>query len=395
MSSTVRTGKVLIGIGVLLIAIDGVGLASPPDAPLASLAPILDLWWLVILAGVGLALLPRLAGDDGVSLPGVERGVNQDRQDIISATDWARLGRHALRSSYGVALTASAVVLFVVALGLQEFGLVALWVAAAVVGALVIAATWRAAHPIIDEHTETIAVRAPDNFAAHSFHVALRQQAEDLGYRVVTDVSPTEGGRPSAAAERVFHAHGGFEARNRPIEESRVLAPEVDDPYLERILTVATLGVFVALLGVTLVSIDVGGLATTVLGGSLFVVGIAVVAYDYATRTREWAELYCVEEGTVYETTVNTYSDDVLEAFESPRIEPSATTTETAAVLSVTVSATCTPLYGEENVEEDFETLVEAVDEAADEFRFEVVDEERSLAFDESETTAAEATDSA
>lgn len=395
MASTSRNGKVLLALGVLLFALNTAGMTGPGGS-LSSLAPVTDIWWLVALVGAALVLLTRLPGDVGIPFFNVTTGIGHDRQDIIAATDWSRMGRTALRSSYGIALTASATVLFVVALGLQAFDLVALWIAAMIIGALVIAITWRSSNEIIEDYTETITVRVPDNFAAHSFHIALRQQAEDLGYKIVANTSPTEGGRPSAVADDVFHADGGFSARNRPIEESRPLAPEIDDEYLERILTVATLGVFVALLGVTLVSIDLGGAAASALGAVLFIVGAVIVAYDYATRTREWAELYCLEEGTIYSTTVNRYTDDVRESFESPQIQPSASTTETAAVLSVTVSATCTPLYGEDAVEEDFETLVDAVESAAAEYRFEVVDEgdaDETLAFEED--ASAESTEEA
>ncbi|SEQ96253.1 hypothetical protein [Natrinema salaciae] len=391
MAATSRNGKVLLTLGILLVAVDGLGLTAF-GGPLHVLAPVTDFWWLLVLAGVSLMLLPRLATSASVPFFGVGGSATHDRQDIIAATDWSRLGTDAFRNSYGIALTASAAVLFVLALGLQAFGLVALWVGAMIVGALVIAITWRSSNSIIEDYTRTITVRAPDNFAAHSFHIALRQQAEDLGYRIVSTTSPTEGGQRSAVADEIFHANGGFRARNRPIEESRPLAPEVEDEYLERVLTVATLGVFVSLLGVTLVSVDLGGPAVRALGAVLFVVGVAIVAYDYAIRTREWAELYCVEEGTIYSTTVNHYADDVLDAFDSPKLEPNASTTETAAVLSVTVSGTCTPLYGEENVEADFEALADAVEAAADDYRFEVVDEGRedttdeTLAYDEDET---------
>ncbi|MDF9747597.1 hypothetical protein [Natrinema salsiterrestre] len=393
MAATSRNGKVLLVLGILLVALDGLGLTAF-GGPLSALGPVVDFWWLLVLVGVSLVLLPRLTANTGIPFFGVGGSATHDRQDIIAATDWSRLGQDAFRNSYGIALTVSAAVLFVLALGLQEFGLVILWTGAMIVGALVIAITWRSSNTIIDDYTQTISVRAPDNFAAHSFHIALRQRAEDLGYRIVSTTSPTEGGQRSAVSDTIFHANGGFRSRNRPIEESRPLAPEVDDEYLERILTVATLGVFASLLGISLVSVDLGGPSVRALGAVLFIVGVAVVAYDYAIRTREWAELYCVEEGTVYSTTVNHYTDDVLDAFDSPKIDPNTSTTETAAVLSVTVSGTCTPLYGEEHVEEDFEALVDAVEAAADEYRFDIVDGSpgdsptESLAYDEAETAS-------
>ncbi|WP_152419876.1 hypothetical protein [Natrialba hulunbeirensis] len=389
MASTARNGKLLFGLGVLLFVIDAAGLTGPGE-PLTALGSVVSFWWLLVFAGAALVLLPRLTSGGSVPFLDIDNGISQERQDIVAETDWSRLGRYTLRNSYGLALTVSAVILFIVALGLQEFGLVALWVAAMIIGAIIVAITWRSSYGIIADHTETIAVRAPDNFAAHSFHIALRQQAEDLGYRIATSTSPTAAGRASAVADDVFHASGGFEATTRPIEHSRSLAPEVDDEYLEQILTVATLGVFISLLGITLVGIDAGGAAVSAFGGVFFLVGTTIVAYDYATRTREWAKLYCVEEGTIYSTTVNTYDDGVQEAFESPRIDPSSSTTETAAILSVTVSATCTPMYGEENVEEDFEELVAAVEDAADEYQFSVVDSDTALEYDEStaDTTA-------
>ncbi|MXV60982.1 hypothetical protein GS429_02690 [Natronorubrum sp. JWXQ-INN-674] len=388
MASPSTYGKRLIGLAGVLGIVSFTGVTEGPDAPLSAVEPLVGLWWLLAAVGVGLLVVARYQGASGGALPGTRPSLGHDRQDIIAATDWSRMGKHALRRSYGVALMLSAAVVMVLALALQEFFLAGVLVATALLGAIVAVLTWRGAYEIFDDHTEQFTIRAPDNFAAHSFHIALRQRAEDLGYVVSTNVSPTQGGRASAAAEDVFHAEGGFKANNRPIEQSQPLVPDLDDEYADSLLTVATLGAFLTVVGIMLVGADVGSATASVLGAVLVLVGGGVLAYDYAIRTREWAELACVEEGTVYPVAHNEFSAD---GSDGPFPVPETTTTETAAMLSVTVSAKCTPLFDEEELESDFESLVAAVEAAAEDCQFDVEGDAEELAYEESTPVDAEA----
>ncbi|WP_152423892.1 hypothetical protein [Natronobacterium lacisalsi] len=354
MSRLATVGKVLI-IGGLLALVFGTtagGVGSPEAASL-------------LVFG---ALLVGLSRFD-VSLPGVKSQLALDRQDVVASTDWSRIGKYTLRSSFGSALAVSGGVLFVLSLALQEFSQAGLWATVAAAGVVVQAVSWRFAHEIAADRTHTISVRAPDVFSLHSFHIAVRQRAEDLGYRIVTNASPAESGSQSPIDDDVLHARGGFKARKRPIEDAKPLASELNDPYAERLLTVTTLGVFALSLGILVFSVgDELAESLPILGIPLALFGVAVIAYDYVTRTREWGELYCVEEGTAYATRTNEYADDVLEGVEYS-VDPSVSSPATGAVLSVTVGAKCTSLYDEDRLESDFEELAEAVETAAAEFQ--------------------------
>jgi hypothetical protein len=365
-----RYGRGLIAIAALLFVVDAAGLVTP-WGPLSFLTPLASMEFIAVsgFTGLGLVAASRVRTDGGFST--ARASLSIDRSDIVSQTDWARIGKYTLRRSFGVAVAVSATALLVVSLALQRFDLVALWVFLLVVAAVVVAVTWRTARPIVEDYTRTVSVRVPNQFAAHSFHVALRQKAEDLGYKTQSAVSPTEGGSTSRIDDSVLHAKGGFQARHRPIAESRTLVPEFEEDLLSAVLTVSTLGVFSALLGFMLTQLSSLGFAGVVVGVLLFVVGVIVIAYDYVVRSREWAELYCVEEGTVHSTTVSKYGDDTLESMDG-HVEPTVTSPETSAVLSVTVGAKCTSLYDEDALRDDFEALTEVVDDAAEDYKLDV-----------------------
>jgi len=367
-----RYGRGLIAIAALLFVVDAADLVTP-WGPLGFLTPLLGLEFIALaaVAGVALVVASRVRSDGGFST--ARSSLSIDRSDIVSQTDWARIGKYTLRRSFGVAVAVSATALLVVSLALQRFDLVALWVFLLVVAAVVVAVTWRSARPIVADYTRTVSVRVPDQFAAHSFHVALRQRAEDLGYETRSAVSPTEGGMTSRIDDSVLHAEGGFQARHRPIAESRTLVPEFEDEPLSAVLTVSTLGVFSVFLGFMLTQLSALGSAGVAVGAVLFAFGVLVIVYDYVVRSREWAELYCVEEGTVHSTTVNKYEDDLTESMDGD-VEPTVASPETSAVLSVTVGAKCTSLYDEAELRADFEELTEAVDAAAEEFTLTVVE---------------------
>lgn len=354
MSRVYTVGKGLVFLGLLLVAAGFVGVG--PGGPEAASVLVL-----------GLLLLGITRFD--ISFSGIKRQLAIDRQDIVASTDWSRIGKYTLRSSFGIALAVSGVLLLVVSLAVQEYTQAALWAQVGILGVIIHAISWRFAHEITADYTQTISVQTPDLFSVHSFHIALRQRAEDLGYRVLTSTSPAESGSRSPIADEILHSKGGFKARRRPIEDAKPIANELDDPYADRILTVTTVGVFSLLLGILLFSIG-GEIAgdLPLLGIPLAVIGIAVIAYDYITRTREWGELYCVEEGTVSAVTINEYEDDIVDGMDYG-VDPSISSPATGAVLSVTVGAKCTSLYDESKLEADFEALVDTIETAATEFQ--------------------------
>ncbi|MFB6308082.1 MAG: hypothetical protein ABEH35_02020 [Haloarculaceae archaeon] len=380
MSGVSRWGKVLLGIGIVLALFQFAMPAGLLVGPVGVIAPLVGLWWALLLLGIAGLAVARF----GLNLPTLRTQTPISREDIIQPTNWARNSRYVLRRSFGVALAVSSVVLLIVALALGETGLAILWILTLLLGIVWLVLGWRYSLDIVDHHTHTLSVRVPDLFAVHSFHVALRQQAEDLGYVIQRDTSPGSGGQSSAYNGEVFHANGGFKARKRPVGSSRILFPELDDdPYLSQVATVATLGVFALFLGITLITIAqvsigmmvaTGQLDPALVSGLVFLlVGIVLVAYDYVTRTREWGELYCIEEGTVHSSTVNVYDDDVLSSGTS-HASPTVTTPDAAAVLSVTVGAKCSSLFDEADLESDFEALVDEIEVAASDAQLEIVE---------------------
>lgn len=379
MPRTSRWGKILAGIGLVLAAIQFL-LPSLLFGPLQVIAPLVELWWL--LTGVGIALL--LVARYGFELPGVRTETTISRQDIIEPTNWARTSRYVLRQSFGAALAVSGTVLLALSLILGNTALAVLWALAAVLGVVWVTVAWRYSHPIVSHHTETMSVRVPDLFSVHSFHVALRQRAEDLGYKIEHNTSPGRGGQTAPHDDNVFHSKGGFKARRRPVESSQTLVDDLeDDTYLSHVVTLATAGVFSAFLGITLLGVASEPLMVTlttdqldpvyVFGPVFLLGGLTAVGYDYVTRTREWGELYCVEEGTIYSSSVNVYEDEVLQRIDS-RAEPTVSTPETSAVLSVTVGAKCTALYDHDELEADFEALADAIEAAVEDNHLQIVD---------------------
>lgn len=340
---------------------------------------IVGFWWLFFGAGIlGLAATRR-----NVDIPAIRTESPLQRDDIISSTNWSRTGKYALRKSYGIGLVVAATIAFVLALIVGNSGLAILWFVVGLVGAVWSVAAWRLGRDITTHHTSTFSVRAPDLFSAHDFHIAIRQTAEDLGYEMQRETSPGIGGEPAEHNGELFHAKGGFKSRKRPIASSKLLLPEIeDDPYVSDLLTLSTAGLVAVLIGVTSLASASIPLETALsteefdivyFVGPLFLFsGIAATLYDYYIRTREWGEIYCVEEGTIHSSTTRVYEDRKLENIKSD-VDPTVTTAESSATLSVTVGAKCSSLFDEDELEDDIETLTEAVETAAAENELDII----------------------
>lgn len=370
MSQTLKWSKRLATIGIVL-AVFEFFLSNLLFGLPTLVSDVVGLWWVFLGAGIiGLAI------DRGsVSIPAIRTESSVQRQDIIRPTNWSRTGKYALRKSYGIGLLVASLVAFVLALIVGNVGLAILWFLAGLLGAVLSLTAWRFGRDITAHHTATFSVRAPNLFSAHDFHIAIRQTAEDLGYEMQRETSPGIGGEPAEHNGELFHAKGGFKGRKRPIASSRVLVPDIEDEqYLSNLLTLSTTGIVAILIGVTsLASASIPlelALRTdefdiVYLVGPLFLfAGAGATLYDYYIRTREWGELYCVEEGTIHGSTTRVYEERTLESLES-HVEPTVTTAESSATLSVTVGAKSSSLFDEEELESDLEKLIDAVDQAA------------------------------
>jgi hypothetical protein len=381
MSKLGKWGRASAALGVILATLNFVfqGVIFTPGSPLTFLSPVVGFWWLFLATGLAAILFER----KGLQVAALSTESSLERQDIIEPTNWARNSTYVLRNSYGISLFVSAVIVLIIALLLDQTALLVLWSLILLVGIGWIITARRYSQNISTHHTETLSVRVPNLFAVHSFHVALRQASEDLGYQIQQNTSPGRGGQSASYEQQIFHANGGFKARHRPIKSSKILSDEIaDETYLSKILTVSTLGIFCALFGITILSASSTPLQIVLtteemdlayIFGPLFLLsGLIVTGFDYYTRTREWGELYCVEEGTVYSSSLNIYDQEVLE--KTSHNEPTVKAPETSAVLSVTVGAKCTGLYDEEKLTDDFSALADSIDDAADENQFEVVE---------------------
>lgn len=373
-----RLGSAAIAIGVLLFLL---GTFVPGGAavggPLAALVGLSAEWAVFVGVGVGLVLYDRY----GDRLPGRSKTAGLRRQDIVAPTNWSRENKHQIRKAIGVGLLTAGAFAWVLSTVLSLDGLGRLWLAVAGIGVALVVLSWRLSRGIKADYTREVSVRLPDQIALHTFHVRLRQLAEDKGYAVVSETSPSEGGRSAAFDEDVWLSHGSFKARQRPVAESKALLPEAqDDPYLSKLLTAITLGFVGILTGVSLTQVQPGPGATDpnmalydgahFLGWLFVLVGVGLVAYGYVRRTREWGEIYCVEEGTVYGTSVNLYDEETMQGFDS-HVAPNVSAPDSACELVVTLGATCTSLYDERRLEADLEALAEEVEALAETQRHE------------------------
>ncbi|NHN58886.1 MULTISPECIES: hypothetical protein [Halorussus] len=381
-----KIGVGLIGIGSLLFVARSVAPGLFFTGPLEMLTAIPGgaatfVWFGILLYAYdryGLSL-SRSSG----TTPGLQR------QDVIASTNWSRENKHQIRKLFGVGLATAGVLAWALSSVLGVGGLKLLWLLVAAVGVGMIVLSWRLARGIKADHTREVSVRLPDQIALHTFHVRLRQLVEDRGYAVVSDTSPSEGGRSAAFADGVWLSHGSFKARRRPVSESRTLVPEVEnDPYLSKLLTAITVGFVGILGGISLTQVRPAPTAADPnmalydgahLLGWLFVLGgVGLVAYGYVRRTREWAEIYCVEEGTVYGSNVNLYDEATRADFDG-HATPNVSAPDTACEIVVTLGGTCTSLYDERQLESDLQSLAEAVQGVARDQRHEFFEDEADL----------------
>ncbi|WP_167837423.1 hypothetical protein [Halosimplex halophilum] len=381
-----RTGAVLSGLAGVGFGL--LGRLLPPPGPYS---PRPD--WATTLSGLAAPLVVlavalylydrgvvgRLLGGRGDGVGGVLGGsgaVPLNRYEIIEATNWKRLNWIRLRRSLGVALTVAGTVALIVSVafgdaeGLSgEFGaaMTALWFGAILLGLAVVATSRTDGEEVAMDHTHRVSVRIPDLFSLHSFHVHLRQIAEDLGYVPTNDTSPGRGGAAAAFDEEVYLSKGGFKVRKRPFEASLSPLPE-GSPMAEVVnLTTASL---------SLVAVGVSLLVTgpRVAGAPLLLVGAVAFLYDYVRRTRQWAELYCIEEGTVYTPTAAVH-DGEPPGEGVVHHEPAVSAAESSTELLVTLGAKHSVYFEGDRLEADFEALVERLDDVAAENSYTVVDE--------------------
>lgn len=373
-----RSALTIAGIGVLLFVLTGILPGNLfLDPALRWIPGILELWWILVALGAALYVKQNY----GLRLPGTPSEGNLKRQDIIESTNWSRENKHAIRKTIGVGLVLAGGVGYILSTLLGLGAIEGLWILSIVVGVVLVALAWRRSRGIKADHTREVSVRLPDQLALHTFHVKLRQVAEDKGYTIGGDTSPGDGGRTSAFDDDIFHSHGSFTARRRPIAEALSLLPDDrDESVLSNVVTAIPVGFLSFAVGLCVLLVTPGpGVAESnealydavhLLGILFMLGGVGMAAYGYVRRTREWGELYCVEEGTVYSTDLSLYDEETLTDFDHQET-PNVAASDSACELVVTLGATCTNLYDEEQLVTDLNDLADAVESIAEEQRHE------------------------
>jgi len=220
------------------------------------------------------------------------------------------------------------------------------------------------------DYTHRVSVRIPDLFGPHSFHVHLRQIAEDLGYVVREEVSPGRGGSPAEFDEEVYLSEGGFVARKRPIAPP--LSPFPEESPLSDLINLTSGSAATMLVGIGLVVTtpqSVGAVA----GGFFVLLGGVGLLYAYVARTRKWARLYCLVEGTVSTPTANLYSEEI-DGPDVHHLDPTITASQTSSELVVTVGIRASPFFDDDELESEFGTFVSNLETVASENCHHVLD---------------------
>ncbi|MFB6151861.1 MAG: hypothetical protein ABEJ40_08660 [Haloarculaceae archaeon] len=383
MTLSKNAGRLLV-LGGLGLAVLGQVLPTGPlvDTP-TWLIQLTQLWLPAVIFGGLLYAYDtgafQSAVGDAEGVLNRSTGGPLERHEVIAATNWKRVNSIVFRRSLGASLAVAGLVAFVlsVTLGASQggsastglgIGAALVWVVAMLVGLMIFLTSRTTSEEIEMDYTHRVSVRVPDLFSVHSFHVHLRQIAEDLGYVVSEKTSPGRGGSAAAFDDEVFLSKGGFKARKRPISPSISFVPE-DSPLAE-VLNLTTVSMVLTMVGLSmLVTGPRGvGLVSALVGAALFV-------YDYVRRTRQWAELYCIEEGTVYTPTANVHEDDPPEEGVVHR-EPAVSAAESSTEMIVTLGARNSVYFDDDRLVEDFEAVVSRLDEVAQENSYTVLDEQ-------------------
>ncbi|MDI6886060.1 MAG: hypothetical protein QMD22_06910 [archaeon] len=246
------------------------------------------------------------------------------------------------------------------------YPLLFVWAIIIAVGAILL--IWRP-YSIIHDHTKNILIKIPDILSIHTFHTNLRQCIEDTGYVIAEAVSPGEGSSASRFNNDIFLLNGGIRAIKKSTSPSKSLIPELaETPIVSNILTLFGIGILLTFLGFTLI---VHGFTTwigeewafpvEIIGIVLMLIGIAFLLYDLVTRTRRLAVIYVVEEGTAYIPTMNIYDPRIIEKIGF-RAEPNISVKHTSCELVVTVGATRNRFFDVEELEKDFNKIVESIE---------------------------------
>lgn len=368
-----RAGGWLIVIGVVFLILS---LVLAPVARYTDLEPLMllfQVWWLFLIAGIVLLIIGRRPAI--IARIPTLRGLSFRRHDIMGATNWARIGKVELLRPMGVCIALSGLILLLVEIAF-EFTLSSLWFILIVVGVVLAVLVPRS---IEFDHTKNFLLRIPNIFSIHTFHTLLRHSLEDLGYIIVEELSPIQGSSPSSLDKSILPLSGGIRVTKRSYPLSKLLIPELSEmPIIRHFLTVFGIGLFLSLLGFSLIVHSIltpyaewAGVIL-VIGLILLILGSIILVYDRIKRAARFAEIYILEDGTIHVPTINLYEPRALRS-ESIGIvwrEPNFSVKHASCEVIVTIGALRNRFFDKKELEEDFNKVVSALETRARESSF-------------------------
>jgi hypothetical protein len=331
-----------------------------------------DFWWVWFVIGglllvrdydlvSGVTVLDGTSSSSGVVARRQTKPIS--REDIIAATNWKRINFLVFRRSIGVSLATAGAVAAVITLflGRESLLVTAAAIVIALFGVYIFLTSRSHEEEIQNDYTHRVSVRIPDLFEVHSFHIHLRQAAEDLGYVMTDSASPSRAGTSAQFDENIFLSEGGFVARKRPIAPP--ISPFSEDSPLADVVNVTAASMILILVGVALV-VSAPGAGTAVAAVIMATIGAIGLLYSYITRTRNWAKLYCLVEGTIHTPTASLYGEG-LGDLDSLKLDPTVSSPETSTELLVTVGVRSSRYFDDEQLEADFDSFVGDIDTLA------------------------------
>lgn len=361
MNSSTK-GKWLIGIGIVFSVM---ALISTTIPLIGTAVGIMfgNISWILLIAGLAL----WVSGRRRITTLGILKRLGFSRHDIIKSTNWVRSGIFDFINPIGTSLIVIGIILLIIELIFGEpYPLLPLWIIIIIAGAILL--VWKP-YIIIHDHTKKILVKIPDLLSIHTFHTNLRQCLEDAGYVISESVSPGENSSASSFNNNISLLNGGIRGFKKSTSPSKLLIPELaKSSIISNIFTSLGLGILSMLLGFTLVIRTmttwryekwVSGIE--IIAFVLLFFGIALLIYDYITRTRRLGQIYIIEEGTAYIPTINIYDHRILDkpGYET---EPNISFVHTSCELIITVGTTRNRFFELNILENDFNNIVDSIE---------------------------------
>ncbi len=151
------------------------------------------------------------------------------------------------------------------------------------------------------DFSKNVMIRLPTFFSIHTFHIFMRQGLEDQGYIISEDISPVEGGSTSIIPG-IFLLKGGVKGIKKEIKLLR--------------------------------------------------------------KDGKRAEIYLIEEGTIFHSNLNIYDQSIFDKLKSGHInlEPTIKSNQTSCELLLTIGATRNKFFEKDKLQQDFDNITALIE---------------------------------